>query len=244
MLTQIWKRAKVPIFVLPYDIMVLSPVACLIETVIDSVSIHQFKKEHPDQSLCQYFEERYDGPDSQAFLEVRCNFIDSLVGYSLLCYVLQVKDRHNGNILIRDNGHLVHIDFGFMLANSPGGLNWESEFFKLTSEYVEMMGGLHSPMWEYFKASMLTGFLQLRQSAEEIIGIVRCMRSACVATGTLLPCLQGGPSVIERLRERFKLDLGPREVAEFVDGMIDEALNTWRTRQYDSFQYYTNGYLY
>lgn len=39
-------------------------------------------------------------------------------------------------------GHLVHIDFGFLLTNSPGaGLNFEKAPFKLTNEFVRVMGG-------------------------------------------------------------------------------------------------------
>jgi phosphatidylinositol kinase/protein kinase (PI-3 family) len=29
-------------------------------------------------------------------------------------------------------GHIIHIDFGFMLVTSPGGINFESAPFKLT----------------------------------------------------------------------------------------------------------------
>lgn len=48
------------------------------------------------------------------------NFVRSLAGYSLITYMLQVKDRHNQNIMIKRDGTIVHIDFGFFLSNMPG----------------------------------------------------------------------------------------------------------------------------
>ena len=65
------------------------------------------------------------------FLQI-INFIESLAGYSLLCYLLVIKDRHNANILIDSSGHIVHIDFGFLLTHFPGGIEFEHAPFKLT----------------------------------------------------------------------------------------------------------------
>ncbi len=36
-------------------------------------------------------------------------------------------------------GHIVHIDFGFMLTNSPGSIKFESAPFKLTEEYLQVI---------------------------------------------------------------------------------------------------------
>ncbi len=83
------------------------------------------------------------------------NFAESMAAYSIVCYLLQIKDRHNGNILMDDVGHIVHIDFGFMLSNSPGGVNFEAAPFKLTRELLEVLDsnaeGKASEMFDYFK---------------------------------------------------------------------------------------------
>ena len=70
----------------------------------------------------------------------RCRFAESMAGYSLLCYLLQIKDRHNGNLLIDGDGRIIHIDFGFLLSSSPGNnMNFESAPFKLSQELVDVM---------------------------------------------------------------------------------------------------------
>jgi hypothetical protein len=58
--------------------------------------------------------------------------------FSFAFLVIKVKDRHNGNLLLDEEGHIIHIDFGFMLSNSPGGVNFESAPFKLTRELLEV----------------------------------------------------------------------------------------------------------
>jgi len=75
-----------------------------------------------------------------------------------------VKDRHNANLILTKDGHLVHIDFGFMLTDAPGkGLKFESALFKLKADYVEILGGVQGAGFKRFRRNMINGFMQLNK---------------------------------------------------------------------------------
>jgi len=45
-------------------------------------------------------------------------------------------------LLIDQQGHIIHIDFGYLLSNAPGkGLKFEKAPFKLTQEFIDVLGG-------------------------------------------------------------------------------------------------------
>ena len=67
-------------------------------------------------SLKDYFEFTFGSTYTPAHQKAQQNFVKSLAGYSLVTHLLQVRDRHNANLLLDTEGHIVHIDFGFILG--------------------------------------------------------------------------------------------------------------------------------
>nr|ABA92023.2 Phosphatidylinositol 4-kinase, putative, expressed [Oryza sativa Japonica Group] len=209
-LYDIYQEAGLPLWLRPYEVIVTSAYTALIETIPDTASIHSIKSRFPDiTSLRDYYVAKYE-ENSPNFKLAQRNFVESMAGYSILCYLLQVKDRHNGNLLIDEEGHIIHIDFGFMLSNSPGGVNFESAPFKLTRELLEVMDsdaeGTPSEFFDYFKVLCIQGFLTCRKHAERIILLVEMLQDSG------FPCFKGGPRTIQNLRKRFHLSLTEEEL--------------------------------
>ncbi|CAN6466485.1 unnamed protein product [Victoria cruziana] len=201
----IYQEAGLPLWLRPYEVLVTSSYTALIETIPDTASLHAIKSRFPNiTSLRDFFSAKFQ-ENSPGFKLAQRNFVESMAGYSILCYLLQVKDRHNGNLLLDEEGHIIHIDFGFMLSNSPGGVNFESAPFKLTRELLEVMDsdaeGTPSEFFDYFKVLCIQGFLTCRKHAERIILLVEMLQDSG------FPCFKGGPRTIQNLRKRFHLSL-------------------------------------
>lgn len=104
-----------------YHIVATSNNTGIVEVISNAISLDVLKKSNGFISLSNYFKVTYNTSNEKLY-QAKCNFASSLAGYSLLCYILQIKDRHNGNILLDMYGHLIHIDFGFILSIAPGKL--------------------------------------------------------------------------------------------------------------------------
>ena len=223
--------------------MVTSDGSGLIETLKNTISIHSIKKDAYTRgwnqkgavfTLHDYFEKLYGSPDSDEFIKAQDAFMQSLAGYSIACYLLQIKDRHNGNLLLDDTGHLIHIDFGFMLSNSPGSVGFEMAPFKLSQEYIDLLGGFNGEKFAEYKALMKAAFLAVRKHSENILLLTEMM-----SKDSKLPCFQNGDLTVAQLRDRFQLHLTEPQAEEFVDRLIMSSCCNVFTRLYDTFQYYS-----
>jgi len=137
-----------------------------------------------------------------------------------------------------------------MLSNSPGSVGFEAAPFKLTQEYVDVLGGVGSPDWEEYKRlckqafqgettahpcqrmifNLLTYFyvcIALRRSADNIVDLV-----AMMGRESKMPCFAAGVvQTTNALRQRFQLQLSADEAEQFVEtDLIGKSLGSYYTR--------------
>ena len=235
---KIFKKEKIDLKLHPYEILITSSSSGLLEFLQNTSSIDGIKKKMvtDSKSLFLFYKKYF----KENFEEAQINFTRSLAAYSLICYYLKIKDRHNGNILIDMYGNIIHIDFGFILGISPGGINFENAPFKLTKEYVEIMGGIDSLYYQMYKDLMVKGMIICKKYVDDIINIAEIM-----SKGSKMPCFfkKNIDDIFKSFRERFYEDKKDEEFIQIVDDMINISYDNFRTNQYDNYQKLTNGII-
>ncbi|KAL4891378.1 hypothetical protein BDV59DRAFT_68911 [Aspergillus ambiguus] len=255
----IFSSIGLDVWVFPYRVTSTAPGCGVIDVLPNSISRDMLGREAVN-GLYDYFVSKYGGEDSIKFQEARTNFVKSMAAYSVISYLLQFKDRHNGNIMVDDAGHIIHIDFGFCFDIAPGGVRFERAPFKLTSEMVAVMsgtqvhahaggnsggplslpGGSHHPTstqpYRWFESLVVKAFLASRPYSSKLSHIVSLMLDSG------LPCFK--PETLKNFRDRFVLDKSERDAAEYMRDLVRKSYMSVSTKGYDQFQLLTNGIPY
>ncbi|KAF8163506.1 hypothetical protein B0H34DRAFT_795214 [Crassisporium funariophilum] len=240
MFKNIFTSVGLTLYLFPYRVTATAPGCGVIDVVPNATSRDEMGRAKVND-LQDFFIAKYGGQDTIGFQRARLNFIQSMAAYSVACYILQIKDRHNGNIMIDGDGHIVHIGRSSKINKreqlADAGIKFEPNSFKLNHEMVVLMGGKYSQGYLLFQNLTVKAFLAIRPFAEQIIDTIQLM----LDTG--LPSFKG-ESTIRRLRDRFALHLNERQAADFMVGIIRNAHENVRSTAYDEFQRLQNGIPY
>ncbi|CDO93323.1 unnamed protein product [Kluyveromyces dobzhanskii CBS 2104] len=233
----IWQHIGLDVYVFPYRVTATAPGCGVIDVLPNSISRDMLGREAVN-GLYEYFISKFGNESTIEFQRARNNFVKSLAAYSVISYLLQFKDRHNGNIMYDAQGHCLHIDFGFIFDIVPGGVKFEAVPFKLTKEMVKVMGGSqHTQAFSQFEDLCVATYLGIRPYMNVIIdGIVPMLESS-------LPCFKA-QKTIKNLRGRFVPGKSPQEAAQHMRQLIRKSYESMFTKGYDEFQRLTNGIPY
>jgi phosphatidylinositol-4,5-bisphosphate 3-kinase len=98
-------------------------------------------------------------------------------------FILGIGDRHSGNIMLTDTGHLFHIDFGHFLGNFKTKFGIKRGFiinffilkerakFVLTEEMAFVMGGREGDLFKKFQTDCTNAYNMVRKHGHFLINI-------------------------------------------------------------------------
>ena len=88
-------------------------------------------------------------------------FAKSLAISSCMSYILGLGDRHTGNIMISNEGNIIHIDYGYILEN-PIHSTIFTPIIRISNDMIDFLGGMQGNYYEIFKTYIINVYDILR----------------------------------------------------------------------------------
>lgn len=189
------KRVGLDLQLTPYRVLATSPSSGMLELVLSSKAVSAVLAEHSND-IQRFFRAHHpaEGAEYGIDPEVMTTYVKSAAGYAVITYLLGIGDRHLDNIMLRSDGHLFHIDFGYIFGRDPKPF---PAAVRMTKEMIDGMGGPNSRNYDRFKRYCCQAYNILRKSANLVLSLLNLMRDAGIealaeAPDTTLAKVRGG----------------------------------------------------
>ncbi|GBE61396.1 phosphatidylinositol 3-kinase [Babesia ovata] len=208
------RRHGVESYIQSYAVTPTSPRDGFVEFLMETKSLSAVMSDHG--SVQSYV--LGDSPSVVDALTKRLNFVGSLASYSALTYLLGIGDRHNDNLIVSRSGHVVHVDYGYVLGSDPKPFT--APPFKLSTELLEFLGGRNSYFYHRFKERFYLVFTILRRHAKLIIMLLYILVDSNLKNVNL--------SAMVEMESKFMLTQHrDYDLRRHVDSLVETSASAW-----------------
>jgi hypothetical protein len=214
-LIQQMNRGRIDIFepIPTYKILMINHNIGIIEFLDDCLTLKSIKSKN--YTLQNYILD--NNKDSQIKI-IKERFAKSLAISSCLSFVLGLGDRHASNIMVSNIGHIIHIDYGYILENPFHSTIVHNPIIRISNEMIDFLGGWNSEYYDLFKNYIIKVFDIIRLYSNIIINYYNILANENIIEWT---------NFKKRLTDRFLNGMTFKDIEVVLLDVIESSSNSY-----------------
>ncbi|XP_048779556.2 phosphatidylinositol 4-phosphate 3-kinase C2 domain-containing subunit alpha-like isoform X2 [Ostrea edulis] len=176
---RVWLKAGLDLKIITFACLATGPKKGMVELITESETLRKIQVQtgvtgsFKDRPIKEWLQGH--NPTELEYQKAVDNFTRSCAGYCVATYILGVCDRHNDNIMLKQSGHMFHIDFNKFLGDAQmfGNIKRDRVPFVLTSDmaYVINNGEKQSDKFQLFVDLCCQAFNILRKNSNLFLNL-------------------------------------------------------------------------
>ncbi len=166
--------------------------------------------------------------------ELKFNYMNSLAFWTILTYVLDIRDRHSENILITHDGIVFHIDYGYILGRCGNFLIPE---IRLDKQLLDALGG--DDEYPRFKTVVSDMFKVLRKYSNLFFNLLNVINYMSVPFKKDPIENANEKDLTNLITSRFFIGQSDKEAEQSFNLLLDQSRDTLRSIVADLVHHYS-----